>query len=58
MKDAILISLREHLKALKLSSMATDIETRLRQAKESGVGYDESFWSWPLPSFRFERKIG
>ena len=41
MKDAILISLREHLKALKLSSMASDLETRLRQAKESGIGYDE-----------------
>jgi len=41
MKDAILISLKEHLKELKLSSMASDIETRLRQAKESGVGYDE-----------------
>jgi len=41
MKDAILISLREHLKALKLSSMASGIETHLRQAKESGIGYDE-----------------
>ncbi|MBW2370537.1 MAG: IS21-like element helper ATPase IstB [Deltaproteobacteria bacterium] len=41
MKDAILISLTEHLKALKLSSMASGIETHLRQAKESGIGYDE-----------------
>jgi DNA replication protein DnaC len=41
MKDAILISLIEHLKALKLSSMASGIETHLRQAKESGIGYDE-----------------
>jgi DNA replication protein DnaC len=41
MKNAILISLREHLKALKLSSMASGIETHLRQAKESGIGYDE-----------------
>ena len=41
MKDAILISLREHLKALKLSSMVSGIETHLRQAKESGIGYDE-----------------
>ncbi|KKL07779.1 hypothetical protein LCGC14_2582590 [marine sediment metagenome] len=41
MKNVILISLREHLKALKLSSMASGIETHLRQAKESGIGYDE-----------------
>ncbi len=41
MKNAILISLREHLKALKLSSMASGIESHLRQAKESGIGYDE-----------------
>lgn len=41
MKNAVLISLREHLKALKLSSMASGIEARLRQAKESGIGYDE-----------------
>ena len=41
MKDAVLISLRAHLKALKLSSMVSGIEACLRQAKESGIGYDE-----------------
>jgi len=41
MKDAILVSLIQHLKALKLSSMASGIEAHLRQAKESGIGYDE-----------------
>jgi DNA replication protein DnaC len=41
MKDAVLISLRAHLKALKLSSMVSGIEAHLRQAKESGIGYDE-----------------
>jgi DNA replication protein DnaC len=38
---ATLVALRENLKALTLSTMARDLESRLRQAKESGAGYDE-----------------
>lgn len=38
---ATLVALRENLKALTLSTMARGLETRLRQAKESGAGYDE-----------------
>ena len=41
MKEATLFSLRENLKALKLSAMAKGIEAHLRQAKESGIDYDE-----------------
>jgi DNA replication protein DnaC len=41
MKEAILLELRENLKALKLSTMAGSIEIHLRQAKEAGIGYDE-----------------
>jgi DNA replication protein DnaC len=33
--------LRENLKALTLSAMAGGLEVQLRQAKESGIGYDE-----------------
>lgn len=36
-----LIELRANLKALNLSNMYRNLEGRLRQAKESGVGYDE-----------------
>jgi DNA replication protein DnaC len=38
---ATLVALRENLKALTLSTMARGLESRLRQAKESGAGYDE-----------------
>lgn len=38
---ATLVALRENLKALMLSTMARGLESRLRQAKESGTGYDE-----------------
>lgn len=36
-----LIELRANLKALNLSNMSRNLEGRLRQAKEAGVGYDE-----------------
>lgn len=36
-----LVELRENLKALSLSTMARDLEPKIRQAKESGPGYDE-----------------
>jgi DNA replication protein DnaC len=36
-----LVELRENLKALGLSTMARDVEPKIRQAKESGPGYDE-----------------
>jgi len=35
------IELQANLKTLKLSSMARNLEGSLRQAKESGIGYDE-----------------
>ena len=41
MTDVTLMVLRENLKELKLSTMARDLEARLRQARESGIGYDE-----------------
>ena len=41
MTDATLVALRESLKALTLSTMVRGLESRLRQAKESGAGYDE-----------------
>jgi len=36
-----LMALKENLKQLKLSTMARDMEAHLRQAGESGIGYDE-----------------
>ena len=41
MTAGTLIELRANLKALNLSSMARNLEGLLRQAKESGIGYDE-----------------
>lgn len=41
MTAATLVALRENLKSLTLSTMARGLESRLRQAKESGAGYDE-----------------
>jgi DNA replication protein DnaC len=36
-----LVELRENLKALSLSTMARDLEPKIRQARESGPSYDE-----------------
>jgi len=41
MKYGTLLALKEDMKALKLSTMAGGIEVHLRQAKETGIGYDE-----------------
>lgn len=41
MTAGTLIELKANLKALNLSSMARNLEGLLRQAKESGIGYDE-----------------
>jgi DNA replication protein DnaC len=41
MKDTALLMLKEDLKALKLSTMVRDVEVHLRQAKDSGIGYDQ-----------------
>jgi len=41
MSAATLVALRENLKSLNLSSMARGLESCLRQAKETGPGYDE-----------------
>jgi DNA replication protein DnaC len=41
MMTAAMIGLRENLKALRLSTAARDLESRIRQAKENGPGYDE-----------------
>ena len=41
MNDATFVELRENLKSLMLSTMARGLESHLRQAKESGPGYDE-----------------
>ena len=41
MTATTLVALRENLKALTLSTMVRGLESRLRQAKESGAGYDQ-----------------
>ena len=41
MMNATFVELRENLKALTLATMARELETQLRQAKETGPGYDE-----------------
>jgi len=41
MKNASFLELKENLKDLKLSTMARELESHVRQAKESGVGYDD-----------------
>jgi len=41
MMSATLVELRENLKGLSLSTTARDLESKLRQAKESGPSYDE-----------------
>jgi DNA replication protein DnaC len=41
MMPVAMIGLRENLKALSLATVARDLESRIRQAKESGPGYDE-----------------
>ena len=41
MNEVTLIELKGNLKELKLTAMFREIESQLRQAKESGVGYDE-----------------
>jgi DNA replication protein DnaC len=41
MKTGTLIELQANLKALNLSCMAHNLDGSLRQAKESGIGYDE-----------------
>ena len=41
MTTGALIELQANLKALNLSSMARSMEGSLRQARESGIGYDE-----------------
>ena len=41
MMSATLVELRENLKALSLSITARNLEGSIRQAKESGPGYDE-----------------
>jgi hypothetical protein len=41
MSSALMVELRENLKALNLAATARGLETSIRQAKESGPGYDE-----------------
>jgi len=41
MKKTVLFELKANLKYLKLSAMAREIEVSLRQAGESGIGYEE-----------------
>lgn len=40
MNDMTLMALKSDLKELKLATMARDMEGHLRQARESGIGYD------------------
>jgi len=41
MKEAVLLELKSNLKDLRLSTMMKEIESSLRQAVDSGIGYDE-----------------
>lgn len=41
MKEIVLFELKANLKDLKLTAMAREIEVSLRQASESGIGYEE-----------------
>lgn len=41
MKVGALMELQANLKMLKLSTMARDLESFVRQARESGIGYDQ-----------------
>ncbi len=41
MKETSLLELKANLKELKLSAMLCELEVNLRQATDSGVGYDE-----------------
>lgn len=41
MKIGLLMELKENLKALNLPNMVSNIEGLVRQAKETGIGYDE-----------------
>jgi len=41
MKTPSFAELKENLKELKLSTMAREVESHERQARESGVGYDD-----------------
>ncbi len=41
MKETTLFELKANLKDLKLSAMARELETTLRQALDSGIGYDD-----------------
>jgi len=41
MKEITLLELKANLKNLKLSAMAREIESKVRQASDCGIGYDE-----------------
>ena len=41
MKAGALMELKENLKTLKLSTMASNLEGLVREARETGIGYDE-----------------
>ncbi len=41
MSETVLFELKANLKELKLSAMVRELETLLRQAKDSGIGYEE-----------------
>ncbi len=41
MKAGVLMELKENLKTLNLSTMASNMEGFVREAKENGIGYDE-----------------
>jgi len=40
MSNITLMALKENLKQLNLSTIARDMEAHLRQAGESGIGYE------------------
>ncbi len=48
MKAGVLMELKENLKALKLSTMASNVEGLVREARETGIGYDEFIFNLTL----------
>ena len=58
MTGATLFELQDNLKRLTLSTMARELASHLRQAKESGTGHDEFLQQLQPPSLRPELKTG
>jgi len=45
MMNQTIAELLANLRSLTLSTMARELEVHLRQAKETGIGYEEFYWN-------------